>query len=89
MAILSSSDLDEMRNFLQGIWTTAIDFNKPTINAGFQAMEDEYERVASLDRPGFRIAGATDVQAAVSPKVFTNPELKNIEKSYLKVKVNL
>lgn len=89
MAVLSSSDLNEMRNFLQSIWTTIIDFDKPTINAGFQAMEDEYERPVSLDRPGFRLAGAADVQAAVSPKVFNNPELKNIERSYLKVKVKL
>ncbi len=89
MATLTALQLADMRKFLRENWITAIDFDKPTINAGFQALENEYERSTSQNRPGFEAAGAADVATVVSPKVFTNPELKKIGAAYLKVKVNL
>ena len=89
MAVLTAQELADMRRLLRQEWTTPIDFTKATINACFQALEDEYERTASQSRPGFKLAGSADIDTAASPKVFTNPEKKKIGRAYLGCKFQL
>lgn len=89
MAALTAAQLADMRKTLRQEWVTAIDFTKATINACFQAIEDEYERTATQSRPGFKLAAAADIDTAADPKVFTNAEKKMIGRAYLGVKFDL
>ncbi len=88
MATLTALQLAQMRRHMQRIWTTEIDFPKSTINAVFQAIEDEYEDGATARRKGFEAESAAIMNTTASPKVFTNPELKRIGDSYFEIKLS-
>ncbi len=90
MAVLSNTQLAEMRRSLRSEWTDPIDFTKPLINGVFQAIEDEYERAASVSGPGFKLSASSGIDGASQPaKTFTNPQKKKIGRAYLGEKFNL
>lgn len=89
MAVLTSAQLGNMRRRLREEWATPIDFTKTTINAVFQAVEDEYERNTNILGPGFELSAAAVIDTAASPETFTNPEKKMIGRAYLGEKHDL
>lgn len=89
MAVLTATQLADMRKELRKSWITPIDFTKTTINTAFQTLEDEYEDAVAGTRKGFEAEGGELVVAAVAPVTFTNPELKRIGGGYLAVKLNI
>ena len=89
MATLTSSQLARMRRSTRTEWTTPIDFGKSTINAVFQAIEDEFERPFGVPGPGFKLSAAAAITVAATPKVFTNSEKKKIARAYLGEKFRL
>ena len=75
MAVLDATQLAQLRKLSRVNWTTAIDFDKPIANSTLQSVEDWYE--------GERATVSSDIDAASSPKVFSNPEKKLIAAAYL------
>ena len=74
MAILTAVQLAGMRQqFVRKLNGVAIDFDKPTVNAAFQAIEDWYEANKA------QISG--DINTATSPYVFT-PQQKKLLGAY-------
>ena len=81
MAVLTNQQLAELRKGGRANWTTPIDFDKPIINATFQAIEDWYE--------GQRAQVSSDIDAASTPKAFSNAEKKQIAAAFLQWKFRL
>ena len=76
MATLTALELADMRKRLEAEWTTPIDFSKSICNAAFQAIEDAEEDST------FKANSSSDIDAAASPKSFTNPEKKLMRKMW-------
>ena len=68
MATLTAMQLAEMRQQFVRKLNDVVDFDKPTINAAFQAIEDWYEANKT------QISG--DINTATSPYVFTPQQKK-------------
>jgi len=69
MAILTATQLAEMRQRLvKKLGIMAIDFDKPTVNAAFQAIEDWYEANKGQI--------SSDINTATAPFVFTPQQKK-------------
>jgi len=79
MAALTATQYARLRHELRRKWTTPIDFNKVTIDAAFQAMDDWFE----AEKP--TVSGLID-DATDPPKVFTNAEKKMIAGVYMILK---
>lgn len=77
MAILNAAELAELRRALAKESTT-VDWNKPTINLGLQAIEDFIE--------GGKATMAANIDMATSPFVFTAAQKKSLVKHYFKQK---
>ncbi len=74
MAVLDSAQLASLRQSLARL-ETAIDYDKPTVNAALQAIEDWFE----ANRSGI----ATAIDAATSPFVFSAARKRRLVKFYL------
>ena len=74
MAILTATQLAQMRRkFVRKLGDVTIDFDKPIINAAFQAIEDWYEdNKAQI---------STDINEATAPYIFT-PQRKKLLGAY-------
>lgn len=69
MATLTATQLAEMRRrFVAKLGDVAIDFDKPTVNSAFQAIEDWYE--------ANKAQISSDIDAATTPYVFTGAQKK-------------
>ena len=69
MATLTAVQLAQMRQkFARKLGAVVVDFDKPIINAAFQAIEDWYEDEKAQI--------STDIDVATSPYVFTAQQKK-------------
>lgn len=77
MPILNSDQLAKLRQeVVRGM--ESVDFDKPTINAAFQAVEDAFENIrAQLN---------ADINAATSPDTLPAPVKKRLVKFWLQQK---
>lgn len=78
MATLSNGNLAELRREITRGMNT-VGFDKPTINAALQAVEDVFE--------GIRAKISNDINTATSPEALATPVKKALVKAWLRQKV--
>ena len=78
MAVLTTQELAGLRRSTRTDWTTSIDFDKSTINAAFQKIEDSYENQRGP------LSG--QINSATAPKMFTAAEKKLLSKAHQQFK---
>ena len=69
MAVLTAIQLAELRQKMSNLFP-AVNYNKATINAGLQAIEDWFE--------ANKAAGSTALDTATAPYVFTAAKKKTL-----------
>ncbi len=78
MAVLTDSELHQIRRQIVRAMRNNIDFDKPTVNAAIQAIEDRIESSKPII--------SADIDAAIAPATMTAAQKTKIVGAYLVLK---